>query len=166
MDTWRDIIEHAYLSRVDAKGTLSKPEFNSPATTSQIEKAEEALGVFFPGELKSLLLESDGVMDMLSVDGQYFFESLWLIWPLEMMLAENQRYRDHVAKGGGNADSHGLLFFASAGTDGILFGLRLSPRGQSSCPVVAWYPMRNNATTVADSLAGYVTGWLQNQILV
>ena len=50
-----------------------------------IDAVEAALGMQFPGELRSLYLASDGVFD---TSGQW-----WVIWPLGMLAEENERRR-------------------------------------------------------------------------
>lgn len=163
---WREIIQRAYRSRLNAAGTSSKPEFYSPCAAGQIDEAEALLEVSLPAELRSLLLESDGVMDLLSVDGQKFFGNLWLIWPIEMMRRENLRAHEVIAQDSAEQGSKNLLFFASAGTDGILFGCLVSPQALPKCSVVAWYPMEDRVVPLAGSLAEFVDGWLNNRITV
>ncbi|MFN3152289.1 SMI1/KNR4 family protein [Bremerella sp.] len=158
METWRERVERAYDSRVNAEGTSSRPAFYPPCGIHQINQAEERLGVSLPAGLKSLLLESDGLMDLLSVDGHEYFESLWLVWPIEMIVNENQRVTQQ-----GTVDR---LFFASAGTDGILFGCPASLNDDAECAVLAWYPMEDRIVPLADSLGEFIEGWLANRLTV
>ena len=51
MGSWRSLI----------KGLAADAEFMAGASHDQVAKAEEAIGIPLPDELKSLLLESDGV---------------------------------------------------------------------------------------------------------
>ncbi|PQO41232.1 hypothetical protein C5Y96_00515 [Blastopirellula marina] len=166
MDTWREVILRAYGSRVDAEGTSSKPAFYPPCAVGEIEEAEACLKVSLPADLRSLLLESDGVMDLLSVDGQVFFESLWLIWPIEMMRKENLHARESAMQDHAELGIGDTLFFASAGTDGILFGCPVSPSEVPDCPVVAWYSMEGYLVLLAGSLSEFIEGWLANRITV
>lgn len=131
-----------------------------PVTIRHLEAVETRLELVFPAALKELLLESNGVMDTLSVDGSEFFENLWLIWPVEMIQEENLKFRNS------DPNAPGLLFFASAGTDGILFGLPVSPNESPDGPVIAWYPLGERIVPLANSLSEFIEGWLTNQISV
>src|SRR5207244_1879500 len=59
-------------------------EFAPPATVAQLAAAERAIGVALPADLRSLLLESNGVV------GQY---GLGLVWPVERIEADNVAFR-------------------------------------------------------------------------
>lgn len=166
MHSWRELIERAYSARRDAEGTSSKPAFYPPVAIPLIATAEDCLITSFPAPLKTLLRESDGVMDMLSVSGGDFFESLWLVWPVQVIQEENLRFRERVIQENSNHDARDLLFFATAGTDGILFGLRAAPSESTDCPVLAWYPLGNRLVHLTDSLADFMVGWLTNRITV
>lgn len=67
---WRSLIQRF----------TSECEFAPPVSPSQIAAVEQALGVDFPEDLRSLLAETNGVV------GEY---GLGLVWPLERIEADN-----------------------------------------------------------------------------
>jgi hypothetical protein len=61
--------------------------FKNPASTGILKDAEESLKMFFPAELRDLLLESDGI------EGEY---GLGLIWNCKRIVADNVQFRTNL----------------------------------------------------------------------
>jgi hypothetical protein len=164
--SWRDIIEQAYAAIAHPAGRTSKPRFSPPASTEDIAAAEDQLGRKLPPSLTSLLMETDGVTDMMSLRGGDYFENMWLIWPTERIVTESLEDRSEYVVNPSDADTSDLVFFADAGVDGILFGF--PPAGADSCDtkVVVWHPLRGTVSDLADSLEDFVAGWLTGRITV
>ncbi len=166
MSSWREIIKRAYLTRPNTSGTESKPMFYPAASISDIEAAENRLNAILPGTLKSLLLETDGVMDMLSVDAGPYFDNTWLFWRIQQIIDENLAFRRRNETSNAEQDAREFLFFAGAGVDGILFGLKASAEKPNDAQIVCWYPIEEQIRSVADTLADFIDGWLTNRITV
>ncbi len=163
--SWRELISDIDQDRQQPPGIAGRTEFY-PATTAQaLADAASELQATLPVSLRSLLLETNGVMDMLSIDGGEWFESMWLLWTLEEIVAQNRRHREANVRGVAARDFLNLVFFADAGTDGILFGFPVedmvcSPR------IMVWYPLRDELVELAPSLEEFLRGWLTGAITV
>ena len=71
---WRELIS----------GLFADAKFSLPATASELERAEAELRIAFPDELRSLLLETNGVMA---------YYSSPLVWPVEEIVTQNRFFR-------------------------------------------------------------------------
>lgn len=71
---WRELIS----------GLFADAKFRPPATASELDRAETELQISFPDELRSLLLETNGVKA---------YYSSPLIWPVEDMITQNLFFR-------------------------------------------------------------------------
>jgi cell wall assembly regulator SMI1 len=67
--TWRELITGIYETRTLQPGIAGKPRFHAGASAATIAEAELALHAALPAALRALLLETDGVMDMMAIDG-------------------------------------------------------------------------------------------------
>ena len=65
---WRERIIGSYQARSPDPGISGKPGFYPAASEEAVADAETRLDVAFPISLRSLLLESNGVMDMMAID--------------------------------------------------------------------------------------------------
>ena len=138
-------------------------EFAGGATDAEIEGAEGLLGVRLPTELRSLLAESNGVTYGLTLEtGERIPTVGYLIWPLAMILEENQRLRGSSPSG----LARQFLFFVNAGVDGILFGHPILPSGEVGPEVQAWYPIEGELRLLAPSLRDYLIGWWSGALSV
>lgn len=163
--SWRALITAIYENRRHSPGIAGRPEFFPGAAPQAVADAEAALSAALPDSLRALLLETNGVMDMLAVDGGDWFESMWLLWKIEEIVAQNRLYRAASPDGMYRRDFSNLVFFAGAGTDGILFGLPVE-NGACASRVMVWHPLRDKLDTVAPSLADFLQGWLTSTISV
>lgn len=155
MESWQQFLNELYAGRANAPGTNTRPRMQIPASETAIQRAESLLEQAFPEELRYFLLESNGVMEEISVDESPYFANIWLLWPVEQILKENQDHRsqDKIADG--------VVFFANAGADGILFGIETS-----SSEILAWSPIRQESWQLANNLRDFLKGWLRGDITV
>lgn len=163
--SWRELITGIYESRPQPSGIAGKPEYYPPVSAASIADAEAALGCALPGSFRSLLLETNGVMDMLAIDGGDWFASMWLLWTIEETVEQNRNYRLASEEGAYERDFSRLVFFAGAGTDGILFAFPVE-KGDCAPRVVVWHPIMNELDELAPSLEDFLRGWLTNTISV
>jgi cell wall assembly regulator SMI1 len=163
---WRDLIERTYADVSGPGGTASKPRFSPPASAEDIAAAERQLGRKLPPSLTSLLMETDGVMDMMSVGGGDYFEDMWLIWPTERTVMASLEDRSQYVVTPSDADTSGLVFFADAGVDGILFAFPPASADTCDTKVVVWHPLRGTVSDLADSLEAFIAGWLTGRLTV
>lgn len=133
-----------------------------PATEEAIASAEDVLNTRFPFSLRSLLLESDGVMQMMAVkEGEWFDES-WTVWPIHEIVEQNRWHREHYA----DRRLSRFLFFSSAGADGIMFGFPAADEPQADLDVYAWYPDETDDKLLSNGLERFLIGWRRGDICV
>jgi len=161
---WRELITEIYETRTQPSGIAGKPEFYLPASAASIGAAEAAVQAVLPDSLRSLLMETNGVMDMMAIDGGEWFKSMWLLWAIEEIVEQN-RFNRSREKGTYERDFDSLVFFAGAGTDGILFAF---PAEDGLCgpQVVVWHPIGDELDNLAPSLDEFLRGWLTSTISV
>lgn len=131
-------------------------DFRKPASLQEITVLESTLSARMPAALKELLLQTNGVMEELAVEGDWI-ENKWLIWPVGMIAHENLVGRRQYAKNLQDLDA--LLFFASAGCDGILFAHPSENENSYASRVVAWLPIEGELQPLASSLEEFLEGW-------
>ena len=163
--SWRELITGVYEGRRQQPGIAGKPEFYPAASAQAIADAEADLNATLPASLRSLLLETNGVMDMMAIDGGDWFESMWLLWKIEETVEQNRFYRGASADGTYERDFTNLVFFAGAGTDGILFGFPVEDR-VCAPRVMVWHPIMDELDELARSLEDFLRGWLTSTISV
>lgn len=164
---WREYINDLYSTRNQPATFDSKAEFKPPVSAKQLEQAEAQLGIRLPDELRSLLLDSDGVMEMMSVGGDHWFENNALVWPLRELVEQNGRLAVGDCSRGSRSNSrHRVCLFGWAGCDGIAFGFPLAADGRCSPEVAAWYPVGDRLIRVAPRLEEFIAGWIQCRISV
>ena len=129
--------------------------FGPPAADAEIAEAERRLSIPIPDDLRTLLAESDGVMD------EYGWE---ILWPLPRIVANNDDYRHNPAFAS-YMPIDVFLFFAESG-DGQPFGYSISGTCEVQGHVFVWNQIEDSRTKVADSLAGWLKGWLEGSLTV
>jgi hypothetical protein len=162
---WRERITAVYEGRRQQPGLAGKPEFYPAASAQEISDTEVELNAKLPGSFRSLLLETNGVMDMLAIDGGDWFKSMWLFWNIDEIVKQNRYSRAATEKRTFERDFTTLVFFAGAGTDGILFAFPVED-GFCSPRVMVWHPIMNELEEIAPSLEDFLRGWLTNTISV
>jgi hypothetical protein len=121
--------------------------FLDPAESKQLNEVEQTLSVALPGELASLLSETNGVTDQYGAD---------LIWSTDRMISDNQRFRASFAEQYMPFDA--LLFFADAG-NGDQFAFPITSKGARD-DVFVWDHENDSRRWYAGSLEQYVAWWL------
>jgi hypothetical protein len=163
--TWRALITGIYEGRPQQPGIAGKPEFYPASVDANIAVAEAAQLASLPDSLRSVLLETNGVMDMMAMDGNDWFESMWLLWNVEEIVEQNRYYRDGSAKGLYERDFTNWVLFAGAGTDGILFAFPVVD-GRCDSRVIVWHPIMDVLDELAPTLEEFLRGWLTGTITV
>jgi hypothetical protein len=156
---WRTLIENAYRCRDSQTSYRSRPEFCRAATLAELEDAERTLNITLPTALRSLYLETGGVMDMMSVEGGEWFLNLWTVWPVDELVSHNLRLRSE-------AIPSGLLSFATAGVDGIYICFTQTGDLPFGSGVSAWNSFEKRVFDLAPSFADFITGWLNGTVSV
>jgi hypothetical protein len=131
-------------------------KFSPPATATQIATAERALGTALPAELRSLLLETNGIV------GQY---GLGLVWPVERITADNVAFRSNADFRELYMPFDPLLFFADAG-NGDQFAFCVLAGEVRKTDVFVWNHEEDSRAWSAPSLERYLEWWLSGQLEV
>jgi len=163
---WCELISGIYETRGKQPGYTTTPKFYSAASLDEIDDVETRINARFPTSLRSLLLETNGVMEMMMVAGGEWFDSQWLIWTVTDIIEQNSRCRGTIEEWNSTHDLRRLVFFAGAGCDGILFGSPVNEDDVCESRVVVWWPMRDEVREVAPSLEDFLSGWLTGRIAV
>ena len=163
---WRELITGIYEGRSQQPGIAGKPKFYPAASAGDIADAEVHLSATLPASIRSLLLQTNGVMDMMAIDGGEWFGSMWLLWTVAEIVGRNRFYRAATEDGTYDSDFRELVFFADAGCDGILFGFPLIDDRACAPRVVVWHPIMDELDELAPSLEDFLRGWLTSTISV
>ena len=124
------------------------------ASVAQLTSVEQKLGVELPDDLRSLLLETNGVQGQHGID---------LIWSLERIETDNLAFRANPDFPELYMPFDPLLFFADAG-NGDQFAFPILA-GQIRRPdVFVWNHELDSRTWIAPSLQRYLEWWLSGQI--
>ena len=125
-------------------------KLGDPASESAVSRAEAALGVTFNGQLRGLLLASDGVR------GPYGF---WLVWPADRITSQNREHRTLRCFKGLYMPFDHLLFIGEAG-NGDLFAYPIMADGNAACrgDVFRWDHETDSHVWVAGGLRRYLQG--------
>lgn len=141
---WRELIqsldEHA--------------SFSPGVSPTQIASLEAVLGTPLPADLRGLLGETDGA--------RYSEYDLHLIWPLAMILEENQSHRTDPVFADYMPLNH-YLFFSDAG-DGELFGFGITKAGEVRDDIYRWNRIDDGRSWAAPNLRTFIEWWLTNKI--
>jgi hypothetical protein len=122
--------------------------------------------VALPSTLRSLLLETDGVQDcFLDVNGQWRYD-MYLPWSSTEIIEENEDFRSDKLQRLYPRNFKNMLFFASAGADGILFGFQVLENRMCDTSVMVWDPIPNEWRISATDLKTFIEGWLTSKISV
>jgi len=127
-----------------------------PASEEQLAAAERVLGVRFPEELRSCLLESDGI------EGEY---GLALVWPLERIVRDNRQFRENEEFRELYMPFDSLLFFADAG-NGDQFAYPIRAGQVRRDDIFVWNHEDDSRSWVAPSLAKYLDWWLSGKLTI
>ncbi len=163
---WRELLTRILENKKDQPRFRSKPTFFPPAASAGIKELESSLNTRIPSSLQSLLQETNGVMEMLSIDGGEWSNDLWLIWPIEEIIKENLFFRSEREKGVYEREFDQLVFFTSAGCDGILFAHSINQDRVAEPHVLVWHPIEDELAEIARTLKDFIEGWCTGKISV
>lgn len=163
---WGAFINDTYAIAPKQPGWTTKPEFYPGAPPQEIADSELRLNTTLPPSLRSLLLESNGVMGMMAIHGGDWFEEHWFLWTLAEVVKQNLWYRGESAKETYERDFRKVVFFADAGSDGILFGFPVREDQVCAPNIVVWYPIEDELQDIASSLEDFIKKWLTSTIWV
>jgi SMI1/KNR4 family protein SUKH-1 len=155
MMRWRTLIDNAYAAARHG----AQARYQDPASEELLLEVEGALACPLPDEVADLLRETNGVMELLDVDG-LLTETWWLIWPAAKLRDESIATRREQ---GDNGFPRGAIAFSGAGTDGIVFGVDVL---RNLPGVFAWYPLERESISLAPTVREFVTGWIGGDISV
>ena len=134
-------------------------EFQSSASEDDIGRVEEELKLELPNSLKSLLKETNGVYSTTSY--------LDIVWSTEQILVRNREMRENTEFAEIYMTFQSLLFFASAGVDGILFAYQITASGiVRDKDIIVWYPIEDSRPVLASSLKDYLTRWCKGELRI
>jgi hypothetical protein len=164
--SWRKLISGIYESRAKKSGFISRPKCYPAASSREIADGELRLSALLPASIRSLLLETNGVMNELAIDGGEWFDSGWLLWTVREVIQQNLQFRAEYLKGEYERDFGRLVFFANAGCDDVLFGFPVMKNRVCAPRVVMWHPIEDELNELAPSLKAFLKGWLTGTITV
>lgn len=141
---WRDFITSLTTDATFAPGV----------TQSSIAATEDSLAVEFPDQLRSLLLESNGVL------GEY---DLGLVWNLDRIRDDNLHFRSNTNFADPYMPFEHLLFFADAG-NGDQFAYPIQYGKIRRPDVFVWDHESDDRRWVAGSLKQYMQWWLDGTL--
>lgn len=137
---WKNLVSQAFRESDSALEGIS-PRFEPGASEDHLRDAEHRLGALVPDDLRSLLMECDGVMEVMEIQGRPI-DTQWLIWPVETIVSANVDPRRSDI---GLPES----WFIFATADGHDFGY---DRTTGNSDIWVWHPMDNVSEHVAQSL--------------
>lgn len=136
------------------KALEPKASFRVAATETQLTELEKTLDVSLPVDLKSLLMESNGVL------GEF---ELRLVWTVEEMHQYNSKMRTDPTFVHYFMPFSCLLFFADAG-NGDLFAFSIVQGKVGRSDVYVWNHEDDSRTWAAPSLKVYLEWWLNGKL--
>jgi hypothetical protein len=127
-------------------GLTAHCQFHEPVAVFQLDRAERQLSVALPSDLREVLRETNGV------EGEY---ELALLWPLDRIIEDNQRFRSSKDFKSVYMPFDHLLFIADAG-NGDQFAFPVDADGTIRRPdVFVWNHEDDSRRMVAPSLKCY-----------
>jgi hypothetical protein len=153
---WRDLFTAL------AEDTDYTYEFAPPATYFELDRLEQIFAAKLPDVLRRLLLESNGVRQIL----HYKEERVpigQIIWNAETIQRNNRKMRTDLAYRDFYLPFDDLLFFASPATEGVRFALQISDKHATET-VIAWSPSDDSRTEKATSIKAFIEVWLSGKL--
>jgi hypothetical protein len=149
---WRDLVLQAFREGIKPPEPVY-PRFAPGASEAHLREAERRLGVTIPEDLRNLLAECDGIMEVMDIHGRPI-DTHWLIWPTETLVDRN---RDPGRATVGLPGS--WLIFATA--DGRDFGYDLH---EGEGHIWLWRPIDGESDRVAPSLPDFLRRWINGEL--
>jgi hypothetical protein len=138
----------------------TRPVFADGAPPERLEALEGALGVRLPSALREFMAQSDGVKLEMRSQGEWIpFHTE--VWSCADIADRNREIRADPDGPTPPEDGDVVpLFFASAGTDGIVFAFFIRRSGGGEDPAIhAYYPVDREWCIISPSLAVHLHGW-------
>ena len=143
---WREFVENFSI----------KCAFALAASDQSLKDAEVALGIALPPELRSLLLESNGIGDRYG-DG---------IMSTDQMIKRNLERRENAEQDDLSMPFDHLLCFGDLGNGDLAF-FPIQGNGKINNPdVFIWNHENDNRYWVSNNLEQFVTQWYGGQLTV
>lgn len=162
ISNWGEFIQQAYEAVRESRDYPGSLAFHPPASEGSIANIESALGVAFPSELRSLLAETNGITELIEIEGEKIVTGHF-IWTIERIKRENLEYRTRSVFKETFMPFDCLLFFADSGC-GDNFGFAVV-NGQVRRPrIYAWEHEDDSRVCVAPSLADFIKWSLAGKI--
>jgi hypothetical protein len=152
--SWREWITQSYADRAEP----ARSRFYVGATVESLERLATALGVCLPPFLRELLLESDGVDQLMPIDDEWS-PIHTEVWSCDRMLKENRAIRSapHGPSRPPDGQQATPLYFANC--DGTLFAFMVHDSGVMDPAVYAFDPIEREWSVVSPSLREHMRGW-------
>ncbi|WP_237304991.1 SMI1/KNR4 family protein [Streptomyces qaidamensis] len=135
---WREIVE-----------AFPSAELRDPADTGTLDRIESVLGQPLPGDLRALLLESNGLADEYGTD---------VIWSADRILGDNLSFRNDEQHKSLYREFDSLMFFGDNGGGDQFAFVRRPERSE----VFVWDHETDSRILVAPSLKRYVRSALES----
>jgi SMI1 / KNR4 family (SUKH-1) len=127
-----------------AQRLLANAQFESGADPADLDEAARALGEVLPGDLSSLLMETNGIVGAYGLD---------VVWGLTRIIEDNRTFRTSSDFAELYLPFDGLLFFGdNGGGDQFAFVLRDNRRD-----IFVWDHETDSRYRVAGHLENYLT---------
>src|SRR5437763_1402470 len=114
---WKEYIQQLYARNKSTPPEIV-PQFYKPCSSLEIQTLEKTLGLLLSDELRTLLLQTNGIGQQMEIDKTLILIG-HLVEPMDQILAETKYYRDQWQR---DPSQRPMLFFGRPGVDGILFG--------------------------------------------
>lgn len=145
--TWQDFVQNL----------TETCEFFPSVTEEDIKEVEISLKVNLPNDLRTLLLETNGIYDT--------HAKIHLIWTLEEIARMNLLLRTQATYAKSYMPLNHLLFFANMGIDDILLAFPIAASGDAkNKDIIAWYPIEDSRPVIAFSLKHYLQSWISGKL--
>lgn len=132
---WRELVS----------GLFDDARFKGPATTGELQQLEATFGLTLPGDLRSLLLESNGVAAYYSAP---------LVWSVAEMVEQNLLFRRKPEFRELYMPFDSLFFFGAEG-NGDQFAYRILDKQIREAWVYEWDHESDNRSWFAHDLRDY-----------
>ena len=153
---WRELIQSL------AQDNDNAYEFAPAATYFQLERIEQIFGIKLPAALRQLLLETNGVRQVMFYNEERVPVGQ-IIWDTEAMQRHNRKMRTDPAYHDFYLPLDTLFFFGSPGTDGVRFAVSIN-EGKATETIVVWYAADDRRVQVATSLQTFIEDWLSSKL--
>jgi hypothetical protein len=149
---WKELVSQAFRERTTSPDP-AYPRFEPGATEANLRDGERRIGVTIPEDLRSLLAECDGIMEVMEIQGQAI-DTQWLIWPTDMIVERNL----HPGRAGIGLPESWLIFATADGSD---FGYDQQDAGGH---IWVWQPIDDKSRCVATSLLAFLRRWITGEL--